>query len=113
MIHRIGVSDRVRRLVLEGPHRGDWVEMNQLLHHVVLLEPVSMWTFVEDDGSLDHQRGRIIYRHARFYATAPDLHVDELWVVEGYVPDDWDMTRRHNVPRLAQVGLVAQALLSS
>lgn len=113
MIHQIGGPVRVRRLVLAGPHAGDWVEMGHLHHTLVLLEPIREDTWVHDLLDPDYHRRRLIYRHATFYATVPDRHVDELWVVEGYVPDGWDMSRRHNVPPLAQVGLVAQALLSS
>jgi hypothetical protein len=102
VIHRIGATDRVRRLVLEGPHRGDWVEMNQLLHHLILLEPVDTLAHILGD----EDRERIIYRHAAFAARVGD----EVWVVEGYVPDTWSPVR---IPRLAMVGFHAIALLSS
>lgn len=80
MIHRIGKG--VRRLILAGPHEGDWVEMDTVVHLIVLLEPVD----IVDHILGDRDRRRVTYRHATFVAKVADL---------------------------AQVGLVAQALLSS
>ncbi len=100
--HRLAPGVRV--LILEGPHAGDFVEAEKIRQHVRLLEPMPLVDLLHRDPDI------YTYVYRRFAARISDQHVDEVWVVGGYVPEDWSPAW---VPRLALVGLHAMALLSS
>jgi len=94
-----------RALVLEGPHVGDWVEVNpECRHHVRLLEEMPLVDLLHRDPDIH------TYAWRRYGVRVMDGPDDEVFAVGGYVPESFPLTA---VPRLATVGIHALALLSS